>query len=279
MSGQVKVDVGSNARELQAFSLNPMPLWTGSSHNSAILDEKNLISRYVHSPYKLGRVAVDLPTLGLGTQYMNTLDVHPDVTTGVPILWLHGAGAGLGLGYRNFDALANLNGRKQRVIGVDWLGQAGSSRPSFPYGGFRAPAWSLAESKQVDAAIAFSVDSLEALRAALNLEQFDLVAHSMGGYLATQYALTHPARVRRLVLVSPVGWAAKPEGELARGRAGGLFGCLWDAGVGNFGFLRALGRLARGTAKSAVVGRFRIQDEEERALVADYFWSQLTAQP
>ncbi len=179
-AGQVKVDIGSNAREPQ-FSLNPMPLWTGSSWNSAISDEKNLIGRYVHSPYKLGRVAVDLPTLGLGRQYMNTLDVHPDVTTGVPIVWLHGAGAGLGLGYRNFDALANLDG-KRRVIGVDWLGQAGSSRPSFPYGGLRAPAWTLSESKQVDAAIAFSVDSLEALRKALQLEQFDLVAHSMGGY-------------------------------------------------------------------------------------------------
>ncbi len=85
--------------------------------------------------------------------------------------------------------------------------------------------------------------------------------------------------MRRLVLVSPVGWAAKPAGDLRRGRAGGLFGCLWDAGVVNFGFLRTLGRLARGVAKSAVVGRFGIQDAEERALVADYFWSQLTALP
>lgn len=32
----------------------------------------------------------------------------------------------------------------------------------------------------------FSVDSLEAWRAALQIESFDLVAHSMGGYLATQ---------------------------------------------------------------------------------------------
>eukprot|EP00966_Prymnesium_polylepis_P108953 2521419-Prymnesium_polylepis.1 len=54
---------------------------------------------------------------------------------------------------------------------------------------------------------------------------------------------------------------------------------LWDAGLGNFGALRLLGRAASQTAKRAVVGRFGIRDEEERALVADYFWSELTSQP
>ena len=99
------------------------------------------------------------------------------------------------------------------------------------------------------------------------------------GYLSTQYALAHPERVRRLVLVSPVGWAAKPQGEHAHGRASGLLGCLWDSGVGNFGLLRTLGRVAKETAKRAVVGRFGIDDEEERALVADYFWATLVGQP
>ena len=41
-------------------------------------------------------------------------------------------------------------------------------------------------------------------------------------------------------------WADKPQGELAKGRAGGLFGFLWDTGLGNFGFLRILGRGASG---------------------------------
>jgi pimeloyl-ACP methyl ester carboxylesterase len=91
--------------------------------------------------------------------------------------------------------------------------------------------------------------------------------------------MTYPHRVRRLVLVSPVGWADKPSGELARGRAGGLFGALWDAGVGNFGLLKTLGRFASGAAKNIVVGRLGIRDEEERKLVQDYFWSLIASQP
>ncbi|RME44350.1 MAG: alpha/beta hydrolase [Chloroflexi bacterium] len=39
---------------------------------------------------------------------------------------------------------------------------------------------------------------------ALGLEQFTLVAHSMGGQIATLYALEHPERLKKLLLVSPV---------------------------------------------------------------------------
>ena len=46
------------------------------------------------------------------------------------------------------------------------------------------------------------VADLEELRAELGLEQFDLLGHSHGGFVATQYAATHPDRVRRLVLVT-----------------------------------------------------------------------------
>lgn len=263
--------------------LNPLTLlssaWTGTTMKHAIDCESELLRRFVKTPFKLGRVGINLPTLGLGKQYINTIELNSEVTTGVPIVWLHGAGAGLAFGYRNLDAYANLGGTRRRVLGVDWLGQAGSSRPSFPYGGFRAPAWTLPQEKQIDAAISFSVDSLEAWREALGLEQMDLVAHSMGGYLATQYALRYPSRVRRLVLVSPVGWAAKPVGELASGRAGGLFGTLWDCGLGHFGALKVLGRGVSGFAKRVLIGRTGIEDEEERELVTDYFWSLLTAQP
>ena len=271
-------------------SLNPLSYigmaWTGTSPRDAIDSEHALLSRYVKTPFELGRVPINMSSIGLGKQYINMISFNPDVEPPKseedphPIVWLHGAGAGLGFAYRNYDTLCNLGGVRRRVFGVDWLGQAGSSRPSYPYGwGSRKPAWMLSEAQQVDAAITFSVSSLEAWRAALGIDRFDLVAHSMGGYLATQYAMAYPHRVRRLVLVSPVGWAAKPEGELARGRAGGLIGALWDSGLGNFGILRTFGRCASATAKGVLIGRTGVRDADEAALLTSYFWSHATAEP
>jgi pimeloyl-ACP methyl ester carboxylesterase len=46
------------------------------------------------------------------------------------------------------------------------------------------------------------VADLEQLRVELGLEQFDLLGHSHGGFVAAQYAATHPERVRRLVLAA-----------------------------------------------------------------------------
>jgi len=46
------------------------------------------------------------------------------------------------------------------------------------------------------------VADLEELRADLGVEQFDLLGHSHGGFVATEYAATHPERVRRLVLAA-----------------------------------------------------------------------------
>ncbi|GLX16921.1 alpha/beta fold hydrolase [Streptomyces lavendulae] len=47
------------------------------------------------------------------------------------------------------------------------------------------------------------VDDVEALRGHLGLETVDLLAHSAGANLAALYAARHPARVGRLLLVTP----------------------------------------------------------------------------
>ncbi len=47
------------------------------------------------------------------------------------------------------------------------------------------------------------VDDIEALRAHLGLSRMDLLAHSAGANLATQYAARHPRHVGTLVLVTP----------------------------------------------------------------------------
>jgi pimeloyl-ACP methyl ester carboxylesterase len=46
------------------------------------------------------------------------------------------------------------------------------------------------------------VADLEDLRAALRLEQLDLLGHSHGGFVAMAYAAAHPERVRKLVLAA-----------------------------------------------------------------------------
>ena len=45
---------------------------------------------------------------------------------------------------------------------------------------------------------------MEAIRAALGVEKLAVLGHSWGGYVATAYAVEHPDRVERLVLVAPV---------------------------------------------------------------------------
>src|SRR5256885_3931866 len=67
-------------------------------------------------------------------------------------------------------------------------------------------------------AIADYVDDVEALRQHLGLERLMLLAHSHGGVVAQAYAAKHPARVRKLVLASPLARFA-PEQEAAM-RAG-----------------------------------------------------------
>ncbi len=56
----------------------------------------------------------------------------------------------------------------------------------------------------------------------LGLERPDVVAHSAGALTAQAYAARHPARIGRLVLVAPVGRAAREpdEAEVAAIRAG-----------------------------------------------------------
>jgi len=56
-----------------------------------------------------------------------------------------------------------------------------------------------------DASISFDrhIEDLELLRRELGLERMVLVGHSMGAILASAYATKYPARIERLVLVSP----------------------------------------------------------------------------
>ncbi|KAK9447707.1 Alpha/Beta hydrolase protein [Limtongia smithiae] len=114
---------------------------------------------------------------------------------------LHGYGAGLAFFYRNFDGLTRLPG--WRMHALDLLGYGRSSRPRFK----------IAAKSKIDAVYAsenWFVDSLEEWRIKKGIDKFTLMAHSMGGYIGVAYALRHPERVKKLILVSPAGVPRDP---------------------------------------------------------------------
>jgi proline iminopeptidase len=81
---------------------------------------------------------------------------------------------------------------RHRLIVLDLRGTGGSAAPE-DTSSYRADR---------------QVDDVEALREHLGLERIDLLSHSAGTNLAILYALRHPARVGRLLLIAPSLFAA-----------------------------------------------------------------------
>lgn len=117
------------------------------------------------------------------------------------LILLHGyAGSGVCF-YTLFPSLSE----HYNLVLVDLLGMGRSSRPQFP---LTDPA----------ACEEMFVESLEQFRRAKSYEQFILLGHSFGGYVAACYAHKYPSHIRSLVLLSPVGIPAKPKDyDMSRG--------------------------------------------------------------
>lgn len=94
----------------------------------------------------------------------------------MPLVMVHGFGGGVGLWIQNLDPLC----RSRPVHAFDLLGFGRSSRPHFPSDA------TLAEEQYVS--------SFEQWRQAMGLERMILLGHSLGGYLATAYAIQYPER-------------------------------------------------------------------------------------
>ena len=123
-----------------------------------------------------------------------------------PVVLLHGLGADATYWAAAIGALRKTG---RTAIAPDAPGSGESGTPATA-DGFSFPA---------------RVAAVEALATALRLERFDIVGHSLGGATAGLFALAHPERVGRLVLVDAAGFSrATPAqrehfGEIARPRS------------------------------------------------------------
>lgn len=104
--------------------------------------------------------------------------------TAPPLVLLHGYMATLTMWSLNIAALS----REHRVYSIDVMGQPSKSNPSEP----------------IRNAADF-VSWLTAMLDALHLDRVSLVGMSFGGWLALNYAVAVPQRVRMLILLSPGG--------------------------------------------------------------------------
>jgi pimeloyl-ACP methyl ester carboxylesterase len=102
---------------------------------------------------------------------------------GLPVLMLHGF-----LGDRTcWQPLIDRVSDQYRCISLDLLGFGASGQPPIRY--------------DVPTEVAF----VEAVRSQLGLEQFYIVGHSFGGWVAAAYAIAYPERVLGLLLAAPAG--------------------------------------------------------------------------
>lgn len=112
---------------------------------------------------------------------------------GPPLVMLHGHGGGVGVWHHVLETLA----QHFRVYAVDWLGWGRSARPPF-------------EGEQAEEARAWWLTSLEHWRQAVGLNDFYLLGHSLGGWMAAEYALAYGQHLRQLILVNPAGLVDDP---------------------------------------------------------------------
>ena len=132
-------------------------------------------------PYKVDFLPLHLEGQDVRMAYMDIMPAHPN---GKTVLLLHGKNF-FGAYWHKVIAFLSQNGF--RVVVPDQIGFGKSAKPDIHYS-FHLMA---ANTKKL-------LDSL-------GIKQVAVVGHSMGGMLATRFALMYPETVTRLILEDPIG--------------------------------------------------------------------------
>ncbi|KAG9004004.1 hypothetical protein FRB94_001209 [Tulasnella sp. JGI-2019a] len=187
-------------RRLPFFSSSPNAAQPDPSNETNVND---LDARVVG---RISRFELDTPKRFLNQFAITPITPVEKSKAPPPTVVLHGYGAGLGFFFLNFQALGEWAAKRGgSVYALDWLGMGLSARVPFKIHAKRENT-----QQRVKEAEDFFLDALEEWRVRNGFETMNLVGHSLGGYLSAAYALRHPNRVSRLILVSPAGVPRDP---------------------------------------------------------------------
>ncbi|HYW53231.1 MAG TPA: alpha/beta hydrolase, partial [Dongiaceae bacterium] len=153
----------------------------------------------VPSPWRAGRVRAAEASLA-------TYETGSDAADAPVVLLLHG------LGHWTDAAWGRL------VPHLD---------PAFRYAAFDLPGFGASEKPDAAFDLAYFRRVLDDVVAALGLDRFALVGHSLGGFIAADYAGAHPGRVTHLALIAPAAFARTPR-HLIYALAGGFARPLFE---------------------------------------------------
>lgn len=162
--------------------------WSSTSSTMLRAAEKKILS-CLKSGYRGWYVDIG-PVVGTADKIWTISLNHESTRT--PIVLLHGLGAGVALWCLNLDSLA----ATRPVYAIDILGFGRSSRPKFSSD-------ALVAERQL-------VNSVEEWRREMRLDKIILLGHSLGGFLASSYAIHYPDRVKHLILADPWGFPERP---------------------------------------------------------------------
>lgn len=145
----------------------------------------SLVSLNLHAqikyPYPVKYITINIDAQDTKMAYM---DVKPETPNGQAVILFHG---------KNFtalywkDVIAFLSAAGYRVIAPDQIGWGLSTKPNTKY------------------TFEMLANNSKLLLDSLEVDKVNVIGHSMGGMLATRFALMYPGRTSKLILEDPLG--------------------------------------------------------------------------
>lgn len=135
----------------------------------------------VKYPYPVSYYPIHAEGQDLRMAYM---DIAPARPNGRTVMLFHGKNFG---GYYWTSVIKSLSSRGFRVLVPDQIGFGKSSKPFIHYSFHQMARWS------------------KALLDTLKISKASVLGHSMGGMLATRFALMYPETTEKLLLENPIG--------------------------------------------------------------------------